>query len=147
MESNNSNNISPQGLDPIRLVLTENGKNFLNRASTWTKFLAIYSFVIGGINLLSGIKGLSNPLIPSPGIYILGVLIGIVSIVLPAIYLYNFSNQARDAATNNDSAQLESSMANLKNYLMTYGIILISIIGLFLLVFVYAAAANPQGFY
>ncbi len=146
MESNNNNNISHQGQNPNGLVLTNNGKNFLKRAATWTKFLAIYSFVIGGLNLLISLYGLSNPFNPTPGMNMIGVLIGLVLTVLPAIYLYNFSNKAGDAATNNDSKKIESAMASLKNYLMTYGIIIISVIGLFLLVFV-AAAANPRGFY
>lgn len=145
MESNPNNNISQHNQDPNKLVLSNNGKNFLNRASTWTRFMAIYAFVIGGLNLLNGLRGLSNPFV-AKGMSTIMILVGLVLTVLPAIYLYNFSNQARDAARNNDSKKLESSMTSLKNYLMANSIIIISVFGLGLLVFV-AAAANPRGFY
>lgn len=133
METNHQNNMVENTQHKNRLVLSENGINYLNRATSWTKFIAISSLVGGGLYLLLGIYGLGNSYNPNPGLSLIMLLSVLVIIILPAIYLYNFSNQAKSAVRNNDSKKLELCISSLKKYLMTYGIIIICVIGLALL--------------
>lgn len=133
METNHKNNISENTQHKNRLVLSEDGINYLNRATSWTKFIAISSLVAGGLFLLLGIYSLGNSYNPNPGLSLIILLSVLVIIILPAIYLYNFSNQAKSAVRNNDSKKLELCISSLKKYLMTYGIIIICVIGLYLL--------------
>lgn len=75
-----------------------------------------------------------------------GVLIGLVLTIVPAVYPNKLSNQVTYATTDNDSSKLEPSLTRLKNYLMTYGIILNSIMWLFVLAYI-GATINYRRYY
>ena len=124
-----------------RLVLSTIGINYLNRATNWTKFIAISSFVGGGLFFLIGFSGFGNPYNPYPVLSLFLLFTVSVIIILPAIYLYNFSNQAKFAVRDNDSMKLELCISSLKKYIKTYGIIIICVIGLTL--FWLVVYANP----
>jgi hypothetical protein len=106
------------------LHLTEKGKDKLNKARKWTKFLAILGFISTGGGFLSAALLVATA--GSDGVMIgLPIFASLITTLLPAIFLNNFSNQSRDAVRNDDSNMLELSLGNLNATFKTYGILAI----------------------
>ena len=121
--SREKNEETPQGL-----VFSNMAKHDLNQASKWGKFIAVVGFLISGYVAYNTLLVLSAARYDRSGqalLYVLLLVIGGTLIFLPALFLNNFSNQARDASGYNDSIKLENSMKQLFSYVNTLGLIVI----------------------
>ena len=129
MESQGSNISREQNAEtPQGLVFSNKAKHDLNQARKWGKFIAVVGFYISGmlaIDALGSLQALRYDRSGEAGLIILLMVIRGALIFLPALFLNNFSNQARDASGYNDSIKLENSMKQLFSYANTLGIIVI----------------------
>lgn len=129
MESQESNISREQNAEaPQGLVFSNKAKHDLNQARKWGKFIAVVGFQISGIlaiSALGNLQALRYGRNGEAGLIFLLIVIGGALIFLPALFLNNFSNQARDASGYNDSIKLENSMKQLFSYVNTRGIIVI----------------------
>ena len=147
MESQESNISREQNAEtPQGLVFSNKAKHDLNQARKWAKFLAVLYFVLTGflvIGVISAIGQASRYSAYGYGsyssFYVIILLLATTAVFLPALFLNNFSNQARDAAEYNDEKRLEASMKQLFSYANTRGII--TIIGIVLVVFSFLSGA------
>ena len=150
-------------LEPQSLVLDNNVMGNITIASKWAKFLAIAGFVFCGICVLAGIfmatrsdfsasmqnQGFSNKtyLYRRPG---LGGITGIMYIFFaviqffPALFLFRFSNNLREAVYLNDQYLLNQSFKNLKKYFQFIGICIL--IGIILYLFLFGIILMVKAF-
>ena len=139
MESQGSNISREQNAEaPQGLVFSNKAKHDLNQASKWAKFLAVLYFVFTGFLVIAVTSAIGEASrYRGYGSYnsflVIILLFATAAVFLPALFLNNFSNHARDAAEYNDEKRLENSMKNLFSYANTSGII--AIIGIVLAVF------------
>ncbi len=139
--SREQNSESPQGL-----VFSKKAKHDLNQARKWAKFLAVLYFVLTGFLVIAVISAIGEASRyrgygygSYSSFYVIILLLATTAVFLPALFLNNFSNQARDAAEYNDEKRLEASMKHLFSYANTRGII--TIIGIVLVVFSFLSGA------
>jgi hypothetical protein len=104
-----------------KLFLTGKAKDILNHTSKWTQFLAILGFIGTAIGLLSIaiFVSISDSYVVLISLPIFAILI---TTLVAAVFLNNFSNEARDALRNDDPKLLELSLGNLNATFKTYGI-------------------------
>lgn len=114
----------------------------LSTAATWSKFLAIVTFVFLGFAVI-GAFGIGAMLATIGGemaaysalITILYLaFLGIAS--LPALYLFRFSNQMKAATQYNSQQDLDSAFTNLKSYFKFVGMLTAIFIGLYFLLII-----------
>lgn len=123
-----------------KLVVTNEMKANLVRASKWGKFLAIMGFIGAGIIVLAAIffmiAGNSMPgrqMMPCCGA---GIVMGICYLIIAAVtawvslYLYRFSTNARMAVAEDSQSALGEGVRYWGLYLKLNGIIMIVSIGL-----------------
>ncbi len=116
------------------LKLTSIGISYLDQARKWTFFLSIIGFIatafiviialffgsiMASLNEFSG--GMSGA-VSSGMITVIYLIIGIVYFFI-SLYLYRFSVRTKAAIHEQDSAQLEDGLKNLKSYWKLTGII------------------------
>jgi len=126
------------------LMLSPVGVSYLLETAKWTKFLSILGFIGMGFMVIGG-------LFASVAMSRFGgsqsLLIGVMYIVMaaiyffPILYLYKFSNDLKEALNRNNSSQLELALGNLKSHYKFIGILTIVLLGIYLLVFLFAGAA------
>lgn len=125
------------------LRLSPVGVGYLLETAKWAKFLSVLGFIFTGLMVVGG-------LIASVTMSRFGgqaAIIGLVYIIMgaiyffPILYLYKFSNDLKEALNRNESTQLELALGNLKSHYKFIGIFTIVIIGIYLLIFLFAGAA------
>ncbi len=149
--------------EPQSLVLESHAMEHITIASKWAKFLAIAGFVFCGILVLAGIlmatrsdlsasmqnQGFANKtyLYRRPG---LGGITGFLYILIafiqffPALFLFRFSNNLREAVYLNDQYLLNQSFKNLKKYFQFIGICIL--IGIILYLFLFGIILMVKAF-
>jgi hypothetical protein len=116
------------------LKLTSIGISYLDQARKWTFFLSIIGFIatafivimalffgsiMASLNEFSG--GMTGA-VSSGMITVIYLIIGIIYFFI-SLYLYRFSVRTKAAIHEQDSAQLEDGLKNLKSYWKLTGII------------------------
>lgn len=137
------------------LSLTHNGTLFLKETAKWAQFLSILGFImVGFMILLALFMGTILSFIPqTAGLPIQGGLIGIIYIVLsaiyffPALYLYKFSSKIKEAIKLYDDTYLEKALQYLKSHYKFIGILMIIILSMYLLFFVVSIGAALTGLF
>lgn len=122
--------------------LTGKSVKFLNEVAKWGKFLAVVGFVCLGLlailSLFLLFKALTADFMSS---YYMGMavpyLVMCVLYFFPTYYLFNFSNQMKEALLKKGSLQVEQALSNLKSFFKFIGILTIVIIGIYVLVFLF----------
>lgn len=129
-------------------------KSYLMETAKWGKFISIVCIVIGGLNVLvaifaggtiASIAQMSEVMIGSG--LILGFYLFLAAmIIIPSIYLLNFSTKAISSLRSGSEGELTESFRNLKSYFKFVGIVLAIIIGLYALIFVIALLTSATAF-
>ena len=121
----------------VALEVTENSKIYLQTAASWSKFLAILSFVGLAIAALAGIVMIPFGsyvssyaqlpfLLPSMGsVYIMLAVI----MFFPTLFLYRFSQKTTKALAINNATELEEAFNFIKRYWKFKGILAIIYLG------------------
>ncbi len=131
-------------LNLFELQLDQPSINYLNEASRWSRFLAILGFIYIGLLLLFAIifgsignslmqgTGSESELPKLSGVFICFLLILVAAVLLvPVLYLFNFSSKMRRALRNNDQMVLADALKNLKSFFKFYGILAIIVLSLY----------------
>jgi len=124
------------------LKLTSIGISYLDQARKWTFFLSIIGFIatafiviialfFGSIMAsLDEFSGGMSGAVSSGMITVIYLIIGIVYFFI-SLYLYRFSVRTKAAIHEQDSAQLEDGLKNLKSYWKLTGIITLVVIAVY----------------
>lgn len=128
------------------LEINHASMQFLNETRKWSKFLAVFMFVLGGLSILFSISVLfiGNSLSQNnqvfapytaggPGLVIMTILLSVLYFI-PAYFLLQFSNYMKRALKEQNSNILEMSFRNLKSHYKFIGIMLIVIISIYLII-------------
>lgn len=130
-------------MEETTLVITEAGKKDVLTTAKWSKFYAVLSFIGVAICVLMGILLLVSghfisQLEPELSVAMLAPL-GLVYIVMggvlvmPALYLWQFSQKAEQAIANNNTEMMEQALNRMKSYWKFMGIFTIVMLAVSLL--------------
>ena len=130
-------------MEETTLVITEAGKKDVLTTAKWSKFYAVLSFIGVAIFVLMGILLLVSghfisQLEPELSVAMLAPL-GLVYIVMggvlvmPALYLWQFSQKAEQAIANNNTEMMEQALNRMKSYWKFMGIFTIVMLAVSLL--------------
>ena len=130
--------------------LTSGAKSYLLEIAKWSKFLSIIGFIVIGIMVLVGLFGgammgaaMAQSGSPIGGGFFTIMYIGFAILYLmPVLYLFKFSTQAKTALMNNNDLGIESALENLKSHYKFIGIFTIVILSIYALVFLIALFAG-----
>ncbi|WP_298427449.1 hypothetical protein [uncultured Kordia sp.] len=143
--------------DNFELRLNEQSKKFLRETAKWTFILSILGFILIGLFLLIAIFFIVmyaalnenvSPLVAS------GMSVEFVAIVyfvlavlyfFPVMYLYRFSRRMKSALLEKSTDGLTRAFSSLKSHYKFIGILVLSLVGLYALVFVFAIIAGAAG--
>jgi hypothetical protein len=129
------------------LSIDANASGYLSETARWGRFLAIVGFIGCGFMILMGLFMSFLPFTPGGfvtgtgeyastaaaagarvAVMIVYIVFGIISIV-PYLYLYRFSTQAKQAVQSSAQEVLTSAFANLKSLFKFYGVLTIIMLG------------------
>jgi hypothetical protein len=123
------------------LAITQEVRQFWRQTSAWALFFAILLFMLFGLVSLSGLFTAF-----SGGIF--GLISGIFIVILygvmlffPGLFYYRFATQMKQALILDDIDLLDRAFNNLKLYYRYVGIMMITIITLYLMFFLLFGAA------
>ncbi|WP_046757637.1 DUF5362 family protein [Kordia jejudonensis] len=143
--------------DNFELRLNEQSKKFLRETARWAFILSIIGFIVIGLFvfvavffgvMFSAFNSNANPF-QQQGLS--GGFIGIVYFVLailyffPVMYLYRFSRRMKAALAEKSTDGLTRAFSSLKSHYKFLGIVILSIVGIYALVFVFAIIAGIAG--
>jgi len=121
----------------VALEVTENSKIYLQTAASWSKFLAILSFVGLAIAALAGIIMIpfgsyvsSYTHLPFllPSMSIVYIMLAVI-MFFPTLFLYRFSQKTTKALAINNATELEEAFNFIKRYWKFKGILAIIYLG------------------
>ncbi|MGI6338985.1 MAG: hypothetical protein ACOXZV_06350 [Bacteroidales bacterium] len=128
----------------------------LNASRKWAMFLAVVGFIVLGLMIFLGIiTGAFLSAFKSEDVT-LGIQENIIAVMfivflliyfLLVLYLFRFSKSARDAIQNHDRKKLEKTFKYLRKFFTLAGILVISIILVYLLILIISGASLslPKG--
>lgn len=126
-----------------RLHLEDEGINYLNQISKWSKFLSIVGFIFIGLVLIIGVVlGIfmrsGSDVIPGfDGLFIAVIYIALGLIyVYPVLRLYQFSINAKVAIEEEDTTKLTHSFGRLKSVFRFIGILMIITMSIYALMII-----------
>ncbi len=136
-ELNTLANSEQQFSAPESIAITNRAVSFLDKASKWSKFIAIIGFVSCAFMFLAGVVAIiAASFVPQTtqavGAFIAAIFyfgIGVLSL-FPSLYLYRFSDKIFYAIRDRDNELLESSFENIMRYFKFTSIMYIAGIGL-----------------
>lgn len=148
------------GIDDSQIGISPVIKGYLKTTSGWAKFLGIVGFVLSGLMLLGTIFAASIISAMTAGFeQELGTAVpisaGFVSIFyffiaalyfIPSLFLFQFGNKTAKSLNNLSQDELESGLANLKNYFTFWGILTIVIIAFYALIILFAGVGAAMAF-
>lgn len=140
-----------ENLPPMEF--NEEIKNYLYETAKWGKMLAIIGFMVimvicfavgysfmGRIN--TGFMGRTNPGLPHmPGGGI-GLIILVLLHLIPTVFLYQFSNNTKQAIDHNSELQMTKAFARLKSLFKFYGVYTLLILIFYVLIIIVAIAGG-----
>jgi len=129
-----------QGFQNTQMVLTSESVFYLQKIANWTTFFSVAGFVFIGLMIILGVvmtTFLTTVFAASgkPYMVYMGFIYVAISLIyiMPVIYLYRFSTQARRAIRISDSVEIMYALRNLKSHFKFVGIFTIVILGLYFL--------------
>ncbi len=139
-----------------KLEVSDLAKSYLSETAKWAKFLAIVGFV--GVGLIAVIAffigtifSTISALAPTPTSFPaqsmgIGMTIFYLAIAVlyffPCLYLYKFATKTKLALANDDSDVLTEALENQKSMFKFMGIMTAIMVGMYGLIFVFAAIAG-----
>ena len=130
-------------MEETTLVITEAGKKDLLTTAKWSKFYAVLSFIGVAICVLMGILLLVSghfmaqlqPDLNAAMLAPLGlvyIILGVI-LVMPALYLLQFSQKAEQAIADTNTEMMEQALNRMKSYWKFMGIFTIVMLAVSLL--------------
>ncbi len=127
------------------LVVGNEAKHYILFAAKWANFLAIMGFISIGFMIIAGLFVLSIgsaftglPGAPPMGLFsIIYLVLGAINF-FPAYYLYQFARKAKRGVTGESQQDLDLGFQNLKSLFKFIGIMTIVMIGLYIVMIVFA---------
>ena len=119
-------------MEETTLVITEAGKKDLLTTAKWSKFYAVLSFIGVAICVLMGILLLVSghfmtqlqPDLSAAMLAPLGLVYIVMGgvLVMPALYLWQFSQKAEQAIADTNTEMMEQALNRMKSYWKFMGI-------------------------
>ncbi len=119
--------------------VTDSVKQHFLAAAKWTRFLAIISFIFGGILGIFSLIALIGALVTGVGILILGAFLYVgftVVMIFFGIYLIKYSMSIEKGLNSNNQSEFELGIENLKSFFKLAGIYTIVFIGLYIILMI-----------
>lgn len=123
--------------------ISQYGRDMLEGAAKWSRFLAIVWFILCGLMVLGGVgvmaaggsmpqRSFGNPDVPA---VVMGLYYCIAALIyfFPALHMNNFATRVLNSLSTNNQGGLESSFESLRNMFRLVGIYTIIGIGLFII--------------
>ncbi|WP_430409613.1 hypothetical protein [Kordia sp.] len=143
--------------DNFELRLNENSKKFLRETAKWAFILSILGFILTGLFLLiaiffivmyAALNSNTNPFgARGMSVEFVSIVYFVLAILyfFPVMYLYRFSRRMKAALAEKNTSDLTAAFKSLKSHYKFIGITVLSVIGLYALIFVFAIIANAAG--
>jgi hypothetical protein len=143
-------------------LLSPISKNFLLATAKWAKIVSIVNFIFGGfmVILAFGMGAILSKLpaesfgrnnMFANGIGVFGTVIYLLFaalIIVPAYFLFTFSNKTKSALLADDDDAMEVGLHNIKRYFQFNAIMLLIVVGFYGIILLFAliggAAALSQ---
>lgn len=131
------------------LSINSHIRSYLEEIARWANFLAILGFIGLGLGFLFALGiGTMMGSMPEMGGAMLGstfsigyiffMAIYLAIFIFPLLYLYRFASNTKKALRSDDQEALTLAFSNLKSHYKFIGIFTAIIMGLYLLIFVFA---------
>ncbi|SFZ94377.1 hypothetical protein SAMN05428642_104136 [Flaviramulus basaltis] len=145
--------------ETFELELTEDIKGLLKETTSWSYFLSILGFIGIGLMVIFGIffgaimstRALGD-VNPYAGLGFSMGYFGLIYVVLalvyffPVYYLFNFSRKMKTALSNTNKDDFKLAFTNLKSHYKYIGIFTITIISIYILIFIIGIFASISSF-
>lgn len=143
----------PDHTEAETLIITEDIRSYIYETAKWAKFLSIIGFIFC---VLIIILALSLPAILSAMATVgknplMGVASGVISAIYivfallyfyPSLMLFKYANSAKKAVLFLDQTSLGEAMSKMKSFFKFWGIMTITIIGLYAAIFLVGIIAG-----
>ncbi|WP_449439760.1 DUF5362 family protein [Pedobacter steynii] len=145
----------PQEQDEVFLTVTEDIRSYIYETAKWTKFLSIVGFVVTGIMILFSfsaealistmngkVGAANNPWAALGGGFLTVVfLLSALLYFYPSLLMFKYANSAKQAVLYGDQPALSEAMSKMKSFFKFWGIITITILGLYIISFLLGIVA------
>ena len=145
----------PQEGEEVLLTVTEDIRSYIYETARWTKFLSIIGFVVTGFMvlfsfsaeaLISAMNGkvgaANNPWAALGGGFLTVVfLLSALLYFYPSLLMFKYANSAKQAVLYGDQPALSEAMSKMKSFFKFWGIITITILGLYIISFLLGIVA------
>ncbi|ATP55160.1 hypothetical protein CPT03_01100 [Pedobacter ginsengisoli] len=145
----------PQEQDEVLLTVTEDIRSYIYETAKWTKFLSIVGFVVTGIMILFSfsaealistmngkVGAANNPWAALGGGFLTVVfLLSALLYFYPSLLMFKYANSAKQAVLYGDQPALSEAMSKMKSFFKFWGIITITILGLYIISFLLGIVA------
>jgi hypothetical protein len=145
----------PQEQDEVFLTVTEDIRSYIYETAKWSKFLSIVGFVVTGIMILFSfsaealistmngkVGAANNPWAALGGGFLTVVfLLSALLYFYPSLLMFKYANSAKQAVLYGDQPALSEAMSKMKSFFKFWGIITITILGLYIISFLLGIVA------
>ncbi|WP_214229072.1 DUF5362 family protein [Pedobacter sp. B4-66] len=145
----------PQEVEEVLLTVTEDIRSYIYETARWTKFLSIVGFVLTGIMILVSFSAgalistmndrvgvANNPWAALGGGFLTVVfLLSALLYFYPSLLLFKYANSAKQAVLFGDQPALSAAMGKMKSFFKFWGIITITVLGLYIISFLLGVVA------
>ena len=145
----------PQEQDEVFLTVTEDIRSYIYETAKWTKFLSIVGVVVTGIMILFSfsaealistmngkVGAANNPWAALGGGFLTVVfLLSALLYFYPSLLMFKYANSAKQAVLYGDQPALSEAMSKMKSFFKFWGIITITILGLYIISFLLGIVA------
>lgn len=145
----------PQEEEEVLLTVTEDIRSYIYETARWTKFLSIIGFVVTGIMILFSfsaealistmngrVGAANNPWAALGGGFLTIVfLLSALLYFYPSLLMFKYANSAKQAVLYGDQPALSEAMSRMKSFFKFWGIITITILGLYIISFLLGIVA------
>ena len=122
-----------------QLVLTAESVVYLQKIASWTTFFSILGFIFIGLMVIIGMvmtifMAAVFAAAGKPYMVYMGIVYAVFAAIyiMPIIYLYRFSANAKNAVQYNNSNDMMTALKNLKSHFKYVGIFTIVILSIYL---------------
>lgn len=130
-------------------------KTYLMETAKWAKFISIVSIVMGAFLAISAVfagsflnsAGAGDVLPFSTTLLAIVYFVMAALVIIPNIFLLNFSNKAISALRSGSESELTIAFRNLRSYYKFIGILTAIVIGLYVLIFFFAIVGGTAGMF
>ena len=122
-----------------QVEVTDNIKQHLLTTASWTRFLAIISFIFVGLMGVGSLIALIGALVTGFGPLMLMALVYVVLtvvMVFPGLYLIRYAMSIEKGLGSNSQTEFEIAIENLKSFFKFMGIYTIVVISLYIIMMI-----------